>query len=46
MLPPNVKVNFNDNDPWTVASLFAYEQIREMEEAGPEIKEPRLPRRR
>jgi hypothetical protein len=40
ILPPSVKPEFENNEPWTIALIIAYEQIRQMED-NPEVKEPK-----
>ena len=31
ILPPGIRVNFNDNESWNMALLIAYEQVRAIE---------------
>lgn len=33
VLPPGMKADFDSNDSWIVALWFAYEQLRQTEEA-------------
>jgi hypothetical protein len=37
LMPPDIKINFNDNTSWQQAELIAYENIRNNEEV-PDVK--------
>lgn len=41
MLPPNIKLVYEENDPWGIAQLIAYEQVRQMEGTSSEVKVPK-----
>lgn len=43
MLPPGIKLQFEENDTWNQALLLAYEQVRTLEEIPPDVKTPHVP---